>query len=155
MSAKETAFTPSRKLEKIGELLKRGMIGPVRMTKTKAGRKMPTVATIAPGTLRLGEEGEEVALSRGDYVALPVGADGAHQLVNTSGAVLRYLCLSTVVEPDVLVYPDSGKVGLYAGSAAGAPKEEEIFAEFLRSDVGMGYYYLDGAEVGYYDGEED
>jgi uncharacterized cupin superfamily protein len=107
------------------------------------------------GTLRLGEEGEEVALSLGDYVALPVGADGAHQLVNTSRAVLRYLCLSTVVEPDVLVYPDSGKVGLYAGSAAGAPKEEEIFAEFLRSDVGMGYYYLDGAEVGYYDGEED
>lgn len=109
------------------------------------------------GTLRLGREGEAVELSRGDYVALPIGADGAHQLVNTSDAVLRYLCLSTVLEPDVLVYPDSGKVGVYAGSAAGEAeqKDEEVFAEFLRGDVGVAYYYLRGAEVGYYDGEED
>jgi uncharacterized cupin superfamily protein len=107
------------------------------------------------GTLRLGEEGKEVELSRGDYVALPVGAGGAHQLVNTSGEVLRYLCLSTVVEPDVLLYPDSGKVGVYAGEEAVRPKEEGIFAEFLRDDVGVGDYYLDGAEVDYYDGEEE
>lgn len=107
------------------------------------------------GTLRLGREGEEVTLSRGDYVALPVGAGGAHQLVNTSDEVLRYLCLSTVVEPDVLVYPDSGKVGIYAGEAAGDPKDGEVFAEFLRGDLGVGYYYLQDAEVGYYDGEED
>lgn len=106
------------------------------------------------GTLRLGREGEEVALSRGDYAALPTGADGAHQLVNTSDSVLRYLCLSTAVEPDVLVYPDSGKVGIYAGATAGDPKEEEVFAEFLRGDVRVGYYHLRGADVGYYDGED-
>jgi uncharacterized cupin superfamily protein len=106
------------------------------------------------GTLRLGEGDEEVALSRGDYVALPVGAGWAHQLVNTSDGVLRYLCLSTVVEPDVLLYPDSGKVGVYAGEAAGVQKEDGIFAEFLRDDVGVGYYDLDGAEVDYFDGEE-
>ena len=109
------------------------------------------------GTLRLGREGEEVAVSRGDYVALPTGAEGSHQLVNTSDSVLRYLCLSTVLEPDVLVYPDSGKAGVYAGSASGGVelKDEEVFAEFLRGDVGVAYYYLRGAEVGYYDGEED
>lgn len=104
------------------------------------------------GTLRLGREGEEVEVSRGDYVALPTGADGAHQLVNTGDSVLRYLCLSTVVEPDVLVYPDSGKVGVYAGESAGDLGEKEVFAEFLRARVG--YYRLRGAEVGYYDGEE-
>jgi uncharacterized cupin superfamily protein len=108
------------------------------------------------GTLRLGEGGEEFALSKGDYVALPVGADGAHQLVNTSDVVLRYLCLSTVVEPEVLLYPDSGKVGIYVGERGGVQKEAGIFAEFLREDgPGVAYYYLDGAEVDYHDGEED
>jgi uncharacterized cupin superfamily protein len=107
------------------------------------------------GTLRLGREDQEVAVSRGDYVALPTGAEGAHQLANTGNSVLRYLCLSSVLEPDVLVYPDSGKVGVYAGEAAGDLEEEEVFAEFLRGDVGVGYYFLRGAEVDYYYGEED
>jgi uncharacterized cupin superfamily protein len=73
-------------------------------------------------TLRIGREGQAVEVSQGDYVALPVGADGAHQLVNSSGAALRYLCFSTMVEPDVMVYPDSGKVGVFGGSAPGAPR---------------------------------
>ena len=96
------------------------------------------------GTLRIGQEGEEVEVSQGDYVALPVGADGAHQLVNSSDAALRYLCFSTMVEPDVMVYPDSGKVSVFGGAAPGGPKEERTFARFLRDD----------AEVGYYDNED-
>jgi uncharacterized cupin superfamily protein len=40
------------------------------------------------GTLRIG--GEEILVSEGDYVALPARAEGAHQLVNSSEAVLRY-----------------------------------------------------------------
>ncbi len=93
------------------------------------------------GTLRI--EGEEVGISRGDYVALPTGEAGAHQVVNTSDAVLRYLCLSTMVEPDVMVYPDSDKVGVFAGAAPGGPKSKRTFSKFLRGDV----------EVGYFDGE--
>ena len=96
------------------------------------------------GTLRNGQEGEEVGLSRGDYVALPAGAAGTHQLVNTSGAALRYLCFSTMAEPDVMVYPDSGKIGVFGGAAPGGPKGERTFSRFLRDD----------AEVGYYEGEE-
>ena len=94
------------------------------------------------GSLRIG--GEEIWISEGDYVALPARAEGAHQLVNSSEAVLRYLCFSTMVEPDVMVYPDSGKVGIFGGAAPGGPKEERTFSKFLRGD----------AEVGYYDGEE-
>jgi uncharacterized cupin superfamily protein len=75
------------------------------------------------GILRLGAEGEQFPLARGDYVALPPGAEGAHQLVNTSDGILRYLCLSTVAEPDVLVYPDSGKVGVYVGEAGARRRE--------------------------------
>lgn len=90
------------------------------------------------GVLRLGER--EVALSRGDYVALPASADGAHQIFNTSDEPLRYLCLSTMVEPDILIYPDSGKVGLFAGSAPGGPKEKRILQKYLRDDAGVDYY---------------
>jgi hypothetical protein len=47
------------------------------------------------------------------------------------------------VEPDVMVYPDSGKVGIFGGAAPGGPKEKRTLSKFLRGDV----------EVGYYDGE--
>jgi uncharacterized cupin superfamily protein len=94
------------------------------------------------GTLRIG--GEEVQVSKGDYVTLPARAEASHQLINSSDAVLKYLCFSTMVEPDVMVYPDSGKVGIFGGAAPGGPKEERTFSKFLRED----------AEVGYYEGEE-
>ena len=83
-------------------------------------------------------------MSRGNYVALPAGESGAHQIINTSNETLCYLCFSTMVEPDVMVYPDSDKIGLFAGSAPGGPKEKRSFSKFLRGD----------AEVGYYEGEE-
>ena len=91
-----------------------------------------------PGTLRIG--GEEIRVCKGDYVALPAGAEGAHQLVNSSEAVLRYLCFSTMVEPDVMVYPDSGKVGIFGGAAPGGPKEKRTMSKFLRDDAEVGYY---------------
>ncbi len=93
------------------------------------------------GTLRIGEE--EIQVFEGDYVALPARAQATHQIVNDSEVVLRYLCFSTMVEPDVMIYPDSGKVGIFGGAAPGGPKEKRNFNTFLRGD----------AEVGYYDGE--
>ena len=45
------------------------------------------------GTLRIGEE--EVPISKGDYVTFPAAREeGAHQLVNPSNSVLRYLYFS-------------------------------------------------------------
>jgi uncharacterized cupin superfamily protein len=75
---------------------------------------------------------------------LPVGESGAHQIINTSDEALRYLCLSTMLEPDVMVYPDSNKIGLFAGSASGGPQEKRTLSKFLKGD----------AEVGYYEGED-
>src|SRR5215207_3787519 len=94
------------------------------------------------GTLRIGER--QITFSRGDYVAMPVGEGGAHQIINTSDEPLRYLCFSTMIEPDAMVYPDSNKIGLFAGSAPGGPKEKRTLSKFLRAD----------AEVCYYEGEE-
>jgi len=74
-------------------------------------------------TLRIGEE--EVPISKGYYVTFPAAREeGAHQLVNTSNSMVRYLCLSTMIEPDAMVYPDSGKIGVFMGAAPGGPKEK-------------------------------
>src|SRR5829696_6862761 len=78
--------------------------------------------------------GEEIPISEGGYVALPTRAEAAHQIVNDSEVVLRYLCFSTMVEPDVMIYPDSGKVGIFGGAAPGGPKEKRNFNKFLRGD---------------------
>jgi uncharacterized cupin superfamily protein len=51
-----------------------------------------------------------------DVIACPTGgAEVAHQIVNTGTSDLRYLALSNLVDVDVCEYPDSGKVGVYAG----------------------------------------
>jgi len=62
-------------------------------------------------TLRVGSR--EVAVGAGDYLAFPVGPEHAHQLINSGAGPLRYLCMSTMQEPEVAVYPDSKKVGVW------------------------------------------
>lgn len=93
------------------------------------------------GTLRV--NGEEVPISEGDYATFPARAEGAHQLINNSEGTLRYLCFSTMIEPDIMIYPDSGKVGVFAGAAPGGPKEKRTMSRFFRQ----------GDEVDYYEGE--
>lgn len=46
----------------------------------------------------------------GDYVAFPAGEAGAHAIENTSDDVLRCLFISTVTDPDVVVYPDAAEI---------------------------------------------
>ena len=66
-------------------------------------------------TLRTPEGERE--LTEGDVVCFPRGKDGLHQLRNGTGESIRVLMLSTLIAPDVVEYPDSGKVG--ARSVAG------------------------------------
>jgi uncharacterized cupin superfamily protein len=47
----------------------------------------------------------------GDVVRFGPGADGAHQLVNDTDADARFLAISTHGQPDVVLYPDEGKIG--------------------------------------------
>ena len=46
-------------------------------------------------------------------LAFARGEDGAHQIVNRTEAVVRFLAVSTSGEPDIIVQPDSGKLGTY------------------------------------------
>lgn len=86
-------------------------------------------------------DGESIA-GRGDAALFPRGAAGAHQVINTSAREARILMISTMVEPEIAEYPDSGKIGVFAGRAPGAAGEAALWK------------YLDGsAELGYFDGE--
>ncbi len=95
------------------------------------------------GTLRIGEA--KVPLRAGDYVAFPAGPGAAHQIINAGTAPLRYLCFSTMVSPEVAVYPESNKVGVMVGSAPGGSKKERTLeGVFLRAD---GVDYWEGEDV--------
>ena len=63
------------------------------------------------GTMQMGDDSFEV--KEGDYVPLPKGEAYAHKLTNTSDADLEYLCMSTMVSPEVVFYPDSNKTGIF------------------------------------------
>lgn len=86
----------------------------------------------------------DVSVTAGDYVTFPVGEDGAHQVHNPTGEPLRYLCMSTMQEPDVSVYPDSGNVLIMAGAASGGPPEAVTLRKHLDGDAEVDYW--DGAE---------
>ncbi|HSH85345.1 MAG TPA: cupin domain-containing protein [Guyparkeria sp.] len=94
------------------------------------------------GTLRCGAR--EYPLRAGDVVAAPPGEAHAHQIINTSGDELRYLAVSTMLEPEIVEYPDSGKLCLFAGAAPGGDKERRTLALCLPR----------GEAVDYWDGEE-
>jgi uncharacterized cupin superfamily protein len=49
-------------------------------------------------------------VERGEVVRFPTGEDGAHQLVNDTDETLRFLSISTHGQPDVVIYPDEGKL---------------------------------------------
>jgi uncharacterized cupin superfamily protein len=95
------------------------------------------------GLLRLGDE--HVAVRKDDYIALPADPDLPHQLINVGDTPLRYLCLSTMLSPEVGVYPDSGKLGIIAGSAPGGPADERRITAFYRR--GDDVPYLTGERV--------
>jgi uncharacterized cupin superfamily protein len=48
-------------------------------------------------------------LEEGEVVSFLVGEEGAHQIVNRTDEPVRFLALSNQ-QPDICVYPDSGKV---------------------------------------------
>jgi uncharacterized cupin superfamily protein len=60
------------------------------------------------GKLRYGSA--EYPVRAGDFIAAPGGDQStAHQIVNDSSDELRYISVSTMIRPDVVEYPDSGK----------------------------------------------
>lgn len=90
------------------------------------------------GTLQIA--GNEYPLQSGDVVAIPPGPETPHRIINTSELILRYLAVSTMEAPDVIEYPDSGKVGVFVGAAPGGAKEKRRLGEFFRHTDSRDYW---------------
>jgi len=89
------------------------------------------------GQIRL--DGDFHRIESGHYVHLPAGEGSAHRVINDVAEPLRYLAVSTMRDPDVTVYPDSGKIGVFAGSPPGG-REERTVSGYYRRDDGVGYW---------------
>jgi uncharacterized cupin superfamily protein len=89
------------------------------------------------GTLR--HESGEGSLVAGDFVALPADESGGHQIVNDKDEPLRYLVFSTMNEPDVTVYPEMEKVGVFVGSPPGG-RDERTLRAYYDTDAETEYW---------------
>jgi uncharacterized cupin superfamily protein len=90
------------------------------------------LVTRGNGTLRYGDE--RIPLREGDYVHLPAASGNAHHVINTSDKDLEYYCFSSIVLPEIVLYPDSNKIGTMA-SKASAEGEREFSVAFLRHET--------------------
>lgn len=75
------------------------------------------------GTPTLRSPEGERELREGEVVHFPRGPDGAHQLSNRSQEVARYVIASALPTPEIIEYPDSGKIASMARTetTAGGP----------------------------------
>ena len=78
-------------------------------------------------------------LTAGDYVALPADERGGHRVVNDGEDTLRYLAISTMNEPDVTIYPEMNKFGVFVGSPPGG-RDERSFQGYYRIDDETEYW---------------
>ena len=77
----------------------------------------------------------EKAIKQGDFIVCPPTEKSAHKIINTSeNKVLKYIDFDTTNSPEIVHYPDSGKVGIIIHNKS---------SNFFRSEE----------EVNYYDGE--
>jgi uncharacterized cupin superfamily protein len=78
-------------------------------------------------------------LQEGEVLAFATGEQGAHQLVNRTETTVRFLAFSPSGEPDITIYPDSGKLSA---------------AERLPQGGGLHKIFRLADAVGYYEGEQ-
>ena len=84
-------------------------------------------------TLRTPEGERE--LQDGEVLRFELGEDGAHQILNRSEEAVTFLAISSHGRPDIVVYPDSDKIGV----GERLPRGGGLRGFFRRSD-GVGYF---------------
>lgn len=78
-------------------------------------------------------------LEEGEALHCPLGEQGAHQILNQTEESATFLAISSNGRPDVVVYPDSGKVGV---------------GERLPRGGGLRAFFRQKDAVDYWDGED-
>ncbi len=102
------------------------------------------IYVLAGGGLLRAEDGEH-DLRAGDFVTLPADESGGHRIVNDGDDTLRYLMISTMNEPDVTIYPEMEKFGVYVGSPPGG-REGRTFEGYYPTDAEVEYWPEDEEE---------
>ena len=89
------------------------------------------------GTLRHADE--EYPIRAGDFICSPPDPAQPHQIINTSDNELTYIALSNDLTTDVMLYPDSGKYGVWHGDSSNfnAPDNFRVFA---RKETAVDYW---------------
>jgi uncharacterized cupin superfamily protein len=90
---------------------------------------------VLDGRLTVRHPDGEDELEPGELVCFPAGPAGAHKLTNRGEGTVRMLIVSTRNRPQVAVYPDSDKVGVFS------------------DDPGMDIMVRRESHVDYWDGE--
>jgi uncharacterized cupin superfamily protein len=80
----------------------------------------------------------ERELEPGEALRFPVGEEGAHQILNRGEETATFLAISSSGRPDVVVYPDSDKIGV---------------GERLPRGGGLRGFFRRGDAVDYFEGE--
>lgn len=78
-------------------------------------------------------------LEEGEALRFPLGEEGAHQIRNDGEETATFLAISSHGRPDVVVYPDSDKIGV---------------GERLPRGGGLRAFFRRGDAVDYWTGEE-
>jgi uncharacterized cupin superfamily protein len=94
---------------------------------------------VLSGTPTLRTPSGKRRLEEGDVVVFPAGPRGAHQVFNETDDPVRYLMMSTMNSPDVMEYPDEGKVGMIS-RPPGSPGDEDELAAWFRLDDQVRYW---------------
>ncbi|MCB9397219.1 MAG: cupin domain-containing protein [Acidobacteria bacterium] len=90
------------------------------------------------GVLRFGEE--SMPIRAGHFISFPADGKTGHQIFNNSKKPLRYIMISTMQHPDVVVYPDSSKLGFIAGRAPGGSQVEGEKVAFFSEESKVDYF---------------
>ena len=90
------------------------------------------------GSVKIGDALHPI--TKGDFISAPAKPELPHQIINTSNATLSYICVSTMLEPEIAVYPESGKLGIIAGSAPGRLNEDTGVVKFIEAESGVDYW---------------
>ena len=94
---------------------------------------------ILSGTGTLRHAGEEYPIRAGDFICSPADPQQPHQIINTSDDELTYIALSGEMRTDVMLYPDSGKYGVWHGDPSDRSAADN-FVVFARKETAVDYW---------------
>jgi uncharacterized cupin superfamily protein len=89
---------------------------------------------LTPGATVRHPDGEE-EVAEGDVLCFGEGPDGAHQVLNRTEQPIRVMMLSTKRAPEITVYPDSDKLGVFP-----RPGRDHPDRLLVRRESGVDYW---------------